>query len=439
LQKEIKTAPDEVSLPDQEVTPEQTVYTYDANGSQLTKTTSEKTETNIYNAVNQLVGFDDDETTASYAYNANGLRIEKIVNSQRINHVWDGSQQIVADIVDNQFYEAECYIRGTSLATTYNYCNGEKSEYTYYIQNAHGDVVNLTDADGAVIKSYTYDAFGVEKNINDADTNAFRYCGEYYDIETGTIYLRARYYQASIGRFTQRDSVTGKLSDPLSLNLYTYAHNNPVRGIDPSGHSFSECWQMGIDMLKNGYCGNAGKLFANYSEGVVDTLSDYGSAASEFIDHPLQTTSNAVAQMITDPLKPVRNVAGFYYNLASASYNHDWESVAYHIGGATSHTAVIGSTYIATTGITSNIPSTIDIPTPSFSTYSLTNGQVAVSIARVPTAGAISIGEVTVAANIMYAKKNGDSVYRNGGNFERMGKEKGNMSRNHDVQNEQVT
>ncbi len=41
---------------------------------------------------------------------------------------------------------------------------------------------------------YIYDAFGVEKNIDENDTNAFRYFGEYYDAETGTIYLRARYY-----------------------------------------------------------------------------------------------------------------------------------------------------------------------------------------------------------------------------------------------------
>ncbi len=51
----------------------------------------------------------------------------------------------------------------------------------YYTQNAHGDVVNLTDKDGKVTKSYRYDAFGVEKNIDENDTNAFRYCGEYYD------------------------------------------------------------------------------------------------------------------------------------------------------------------------------------------------------------------------------------------------------------------
>ena len=111
-------------------------------------------------------------------------------------------------------------------------------DYTYYIQNAYDDVVNLTDTDGIVIKTYKYDAFGVEKNIDDADTNAFRYCGEYYDSETGTIYLRARYYNPNNGRFTQRDSFAGKIEDPLSLNLYTYCHNNPIVGVDPSGNIF---------------------------------------------------------------------------------------------------------------------------------------------------------------------------------------------------------
>ena len=74
------------------------------------------------------------------------------------------------------------------------------------------------------------------KRYNGINTNAFRYCGEYYDKETGTIYLRARYYNPSNGRFTQRDSFAGKQGDPLSLNLYTYCHNNPIVGVDPSGN-----------------------------------------------------------------------------------------------------------------------------------------------------------------------------------------------------------
>ena len=185
--------------------------------------------------------------------------------------MWDGNQQVIADVIDNQFYEADCYIRGTNLVAKYNFWNGKKSAYTYYTQNAHGDVVNLTDKDGKVTKSYKYDAFGVEKNIDKNDTNAFRYCGEYYDTESGTIYLRARYYDPSIGRFISRDSYSGKNEDPLSLNLYTYCENNPIFGIDPSGHFKLPNWaKVAIGVVAIGI-------------GVAATVATGGAAAPALI------------------------------------------------------------------------------------------------------------------------------------------------------------
>ncbi len=269
LQKESKTSADETPLPGFTTTAEQTVYTYDANGSQLTKKTSEKTETNTYNALNQLVGFTDGETTASYAYNVNGLRYEKTVDGETVHHVWDGSEQIIADVVESQFYEANCYVRGTNLLAAYSYNGGIKSEYTYYTQNAHGDVVNLTDETGAVTKSYTYDAFGVEQDIDDSDANAFRYCGEYFDAETGTVYLRARYYSPTTGRFISRDSYAGDNNDPLSLNLYTYCHNNPVSGTDSTGHfldTFFDVASLVVDVVT--FCIEPTPM------GAVDIVSD---------------------------------------------------------------------------------------------------------------------------------------------------------------------
>ena len=95
----------------------------------------------------------------SYTYDVDGLRLSKTVNGETTKHVWDGNKQIIADVVNGQYYEADCYLRGTNLVATYNYQNGAKSGYTYYTQNAHGDVVNLTDSTGLVTKSYTYDAF----------------------------------------------------------------------------------------------------------------------------------------------------------------------------------------------------------------------------------------------------------------------------------------
>ena len=139
-------------------------------------------------------------------------------------------------------------------------------------------MVNLTDSTGAITKSYTYNAFGVEKNIDDSDTNAFRYCGEYYDAETGTIYLRARYYDPAIGRFISRDSVTGKNADPLSLNLYTYCHNNPVYFYDPSGHSVFD--KIG-KAIKSKFDAGVSEIKKQTREGKLDLILDKTLSASK--------------------------------------------------------------------------------------------------------------------------------------------------------------
>jgi hypothetical protein len=54
-------------------------------------------------------------------------------------------------------------------------------------------VVGLVSAVGTQTKTYDYDAFGNEKDRVGSDPNPFRYCGEYFDVESGAYYLRARY------------------------------------------------------------------------------------------------------------------------------------------------------------------------------------------------------------------------------------------------------
>ena len=79
-----------------------------------------------------------------------------------------------------------------------------------------------------MLNSYAYDAFGNTLSYAEKVSNRFMYAGEQFDKVTGQYYLRARHYQPGIGRFIQEDSYRGRITDPLSLNLYTYVTNNPV-------------------------------------------------------------------------------------------------------------------------------------------------------------------------------------------------------------------
>ena len=55
---------------------------------------------------------------------------------------------------------------------------------------------------------------------------------------TGLMYFGARWYDTSIGRFITQDSFVGSIVDPMSLNRYIYARDNPMRMVDPTGHYY---------------------------------------------------------------------------------------------------------------------------------------------------------------------------------------------------------
>ena len=63
-------------------------------------------------------------------------------------------------------------------------------------------------------------------------------CGE-TAMALSQYYLRARYYDASKGRFQTMDSFEGNADEPLSLQKYTYCANSPIDYIDPTGNDFS--------------------------------------------------------------------------------------------------------------------------------------------------------------------------------------------------------
>ena len=186
-----------------------------------------------YNNFNQLTTVTTGDKIVSYDYYANGMRKSKTVDGDTTTHIWDG-QNIAGEFIDGQFAG---YLRGNRLIA-------RQTENTtqYYRFNGHGDTLSITNENGTTLQNYAYDAFGNLTRNNAEDINPFRYCGEYFDQETGFIYLRARYYSPEIGRFVSEDPVRD------GLNWYVYANNNPVNYIDPWG-----CGWRGMKHYRSGH------------------------------------------------------------------------------------------------------------------------------------------------------------------------------------------
>jgi RHS repeat-associated protein len=91
----------------------------------------------------------------------------------------------------------------------------------------------LDDA-GAPLLTQTFDPYGNLLARGGAGESSFGFTGEQTD-DNGLVYLRARYYQPGMGRFSQRDVWKGKHGRPQSLNPYTYAEGNPLLYVDPMG------------------------------------------------------------------------------------------------------------------------------------------------------------------------------------------------------------
>ena len=141
----------------------------------------------------QLAEYKVDSTkTLTGLVGGNILNMRHIVGNNK--HVWDGN-----NITAEKYYSSvTVYVYGIALI---------KSGTRYYLYSWHGDVIALINLAGSITKTYEYDAFGVEDDIDDSDSNPWRYCGEYYDKETKELYLWARYYDSVTGTFTQEDPI----------------------------------------------------------------------------------------------------------------------------------------------------------------------------------------------------------------------------------------
>jgi RHS repeat-associated protein len=108
----------------------------------------------------------------------------------------------------------------------------------YYLKDGLQSVVAVTNEAGTTVPNrYRYDAWGVSACAGGSScttANPWGYASGYRDT-TGLIKFGARFYDPTLGRWTQQDSISGTIFAPNSLNSYAYVMCNPVNAVDPSG------------------------------------------------------------------------------------------------------------------------------------------------------------------------------------------------------------
>jgi RHS repeat-associated protein len=148
-----------------------------------------------------------------------------------------------------------------------------------------GSVRLITDANGNAAGTAGYEAWGTPQT-GSASLGGFGFTGEQQDAETGFVYLRARHYDPTTGRFLQQDSYPGIPSQPQGQHRFAYAHGNPIRYTDPSGHNVFDPGMSGDFGYGPPIAGAAGAL----------AIGAWLQQNKQQVDQFWQTTTNSVGQ-----------------------------------------------------------------------------------------------------------------------------------------------
>ena|GEM_PF-3132555 len=199
-------------------------YQYDPNGNR----TSAPTYGYSYDVENHLTQLTQGgNVVLQNTFDGDGTRLMRVANGTTTHYIGD-------------WYESN---PNTSVATVYYPFNGQAvamktgSTLSYLHRDQVGSVVAISDASGNEVGSARYWPFGGARLTTGSLPTDRLFTGQIRDLGDDRLYFfKARYYDATIGKFVQPDPFAPVVGKPPSLNRYAYADNNPLRYRDSTGH-----------------------------------------------------------------------------------------------------------------------------------------------------------------------------------------------------------
>lgn len=264
-----------------------TLYTHDAQGNTVSETLDGNTTTYSYNAKQELISSVKDGVATVYLYNTDGIRIGQGNANEQTLYALDNNRaypQVIIERVDGDV--AVNYTYGDDLVSQLR-----DSGLSTYHYDGLGSTRALSDDAGTLTDNYDYEAFGEVLSQTGSTENNYLFTGEQFDSNLDQYYLRARYYDQGIGRFTQMDTWMGINSDPVTLHKYLYGNVDPVNNIDPSGN---------FSLGSFGASSNISGILSTLS--VASTLFDVFSVATDGDG----ITSKELGFLVLSALNPVK-------------------------------------------------------------------------------------------------------------------------------------
>jgi RHS repeat-associated protein len=163
----------------------------------------------------------------SYKYDGGGHRVVRAEGGQTTLYIFSGDT-LIGEVANGA--PSAVYTWGADGLAAERLIGAQRSLFYHF--GPQGETRQLTDGAGAVVATYTYDAYGQELQSTGTDTNPFRYGGKVgYYADRSNYLATARWYSPRLMRWLSRDPIGYRGGD----NQYTYVSDRPIQSLDPSG------------------------------------------------------------------------------------------------------------------------------------------------------------------------------------------------------------
>ena len=238
----------------------------------------------FYDAVNQLSAVrKNSQLVSEYGYDGDGKRVwaidyESSVAQKETIYIGNYFEFVREDEAAGQGEGAICespdyctylpMIFQMPRGISYYYADGQRiamrdknGVVSYLYGDQLGGVSAVADASGNLVSTTLYEPWGATRYENGDNITEYGYTGQ---MQEGDIYFyNARWYDPSIGRFMQADTIIPlQVQGTQAFDRYAYVNNNPINYVDPGG-DFAITTAILIGVGVGALAGYAGQVIHN--------------------------------------------------------------------------------------------------------------------------------------------------------------------------------